>query len=343
MNLEMPSRIPRTEYSAHAHWELVNKVTGLRVDSSSPETLRNNASSAFMQAWNYDMVWDVLIHAWIFKGKSTRMGHASYAADGTDYDNKIECPFSEPEEVLKYDPLEVFGPPDPALFRKKFEKHYNDNCSAVPGAVNMSGVYVTLMSGLIELFGWEMLLVAAGTDAEAFGELACRYARYITLYFEALALSDVPVVMVHDDIVWTSGAFLAPEWYRRFIFPNYRNMIQPLLDSGKKVLYTSDGNYTEFIDDIAASGVHGFVLEPTTDMAYIAQKYGRTHVFVGNADTRILLSGTREQIRDEVRRCIDIGKECPGFFMAVGNHIPANTPVENAQYYNEVYEELSRR
>ena len=32
-----------------------------------------------------------------------------------------------------------------------------------------------------------------------------------------------------------------------------------------------------------------------------------------------------------------------GFFMAVGNHIPANTPVENALYYNEVYEELSRR
>jgi len=29
--------------------------------------------------------------------------------------------------------------------------------------------------------------------------------------------------------------------------------------------------------------------------------------------------------------------------MAVGNHIPANTPVESALYYNEVYEELCRR
>ena len=29
--------------------------------------------------------------------------------------------------------------------------------------------------------------------------------------------------------------------------------------------------------------------------------------------------------------------------LAVGNHIPANTPVENAVYYNEVYEELSKR
>jgi len=29
--------------------------------------------------------------------------------------------------------------------------------------------------------------------------------------------------------------------------------------------------------------------------------------------------------------------------MAVGNHIPPNTPVEKALYYNQVYEELSKR
>ena len=66
-------------------------------------------------------------------------------------------------------------------------------------------------------------------------------------------------------------------------------------------------------------------------------------MFIGNADTRILLSGTKAEIRAEVERCMAIGKNCPGFFMAVGNHIPANTPVENALYYNQVYEELSRR
>ena len=62
-------------------------------------------------------------------------------------------------------------------------------------------------------------------------------------------------------------------------------------------------------------------------MSYIAEKYGKTHSFVGNADTRILLNGTREDIEREVKRCMDIGKNCPGFIMAVGNHIPANTPV----------------
>ena len=114
-------------------------------------------------------------------------------------------------------------------------------------------------------------------------------------------------------------------------------------DCGKKVLFTSDGNYTEFIDDLAGCGMQGFVLEPTTDMGYIAEKYGKTHVIVGNADTRILLSGSKEEIEREVKRCIGIGKDCPGYFMAVGNHIPPNTPVENALYYDEMYRKYSRR
>jgi uroporphyrinogen-III decarboxylase len=170
-----------------------------------------------------------------------------------------------------------------------------------------------------------------------------RYCDWVRQYFEALGAADVPVVMIHDDIVWTSGAIFPPDWYRRHVFPNYRKLFPPILDSGKKLLYTSDGNYTEFIDDVAGCGVTGFVLEPTTDMRHIAEKYGRTHAFIGNADTRILLSGSKAQIRAEVERCMAIGKKCPGFFMAVGNHIPPNTPVENALYYNQVYQELSRR
>jgi uroporphyrinogen-III decarboxylase len=209
--------------------------------------------------------------------------------------------------------------------------------------VNMTGIYTTCLSGLIDLLGWDALLLAAGEDPDRFGQATDRYARWVGPYFDALAQSEAPVVMIHDDIVWTQGAFLHPDWYRRFVFPNYRRLFAPLVESGKRILFTSDGNYTEFIDDIARCGVNGFVLEPTTDMGQIAERYGRTHVFVGNADTRVLLSGSREQIRAEVERCLAIGKPCPGYFLAVGNHLAPNTPVENALYYNEVYEKLSRR
>lgn len=343
INLEMPARIPRTEYSIESHWALVRQVTGIDVGPHSPNDVQERARNAFMKAWNYDFFWATLIHDDEFGEWRTDMGHAEYADGGVDRRDTIRCPFTDVEDVLSFDFFEKLGTPDRAALTRRFEEHYRAKCAAHPDGVNMTGVYVTLVSGFIGLFGWDMLLLAAGTDWRRFGHVANRYTAWIGEYFAALAASNVPVVMVHDDMVWTSGAIFRPSWYREYIFPNYKKLLSPLRDSGKRIMFTSDGDYTAFIDDIAAAGVHGFVLEPLTDMAYMVEKYGKTHVIIGNAETRILLSGSKAEIRAEVERCINLGRDCPGYFMAVGNHIPANTPVESCLYYNEVYEELSRR
>jgi len=343
LNLEMPSRVPHTEYSVTEHWDVIKAVTGLDVGVDSPAELQRQGSLALMEAWNFDFRWSTLISDGEIAEYSTDMGHAEYAAGGVDRRDTIHCPFETPEQVLDFDPWEVYGPRDEATLIRRFEESYRRQRDETPEQVTMTGVYITLVSGLIAIFGWDMLLLAAGVDQKRFGEVANRYASWIQQYYDALGKADVPVAMVHDDIVWSSGAFISPRWYRSYVFPNYRKLFAPLLDSGKKIVYTSDGGYTRFVDDIADCGVHGFVFEPFTDMAYIAEKYGKTHAFIGNADTRILLRGKRDEIRAEVERCMAIGKACPGFFMAVGNHIPANTPVDAVLYYNEVYEELSRR
>lgn len=227
----------------------------------------------------------------------------------------VECPFGDPEEAFDFSPEEVYGLPDEKQLTAQFNEDYRRKMEATPDAVNTTGVYITMISGLLEIFGWDILLMAMGIDAKAFGETANRYGTWIQHYFNALARCDAPVVKVHDDITWTSGAFARPDWYREFIFPNYKRLFAPLREAGKKIIFTSDGNYTEFIDDIADCGVSGFVMEPSTDMKYVAEKYGKTHSFIGNADTRILLSGSREEIYSEVKRCMDIGKACPGFIM----------------------------
>ncbi len=344
INLQMPPRVPRTEYSVETyHFDLLRAVTGVDVRADSPPGLRRRATRQFVEEWNYDLFWATDLGGAEFGDLKTDMGHAEYAVGGSDRRAPGRSPFQSPEDVLSFDPEEAYGRRRHDDVVASFEERYRARCQDFPNCVNMTGIYTTCISGLIDIFGWEMLLLAAGTDPAGFGELANRYGRWIQRYFEALADADVPVVMVHDDIVWTSGPFIHPGWYRRYVFPNYRRCFAALVDSGQRILFTSDGDYTQFIDDIAGCGVHGFVMEPTTDMAYVAERYGGTHVLVGNADTGVLLSGSRAAIRAEVERCMALGKDCPGFFMAVGNHIPANTPVDACLYYNRVYEELSRR
>ncbi len=342
-NLEMPDKVPRTEYSAETHWDLVKAVTGIDVSYKSPWETKNAAQLAFYRAWDYGFLWSTMVDGSYMKGRRTSMGHGVYAVGGTDFNDRVSCPFKDPEEVLAFDPEEEYGKIDIAEMTEKFSAHYAAGVKRIPDVVVMTGIYITCMSGLIEMFGWEMLLSAAGLDPEGFGELTNRYCSWISQHFAALARCSAPVVMVHDDIVWTSGAFIHPEWYRRYVFPNYKKLFAPLRESGKKIIFTSDGDYTAFVDDIAACGVSGFVLEPMTDMGYIAEKYGKTHFFVGNADTRVLLRGDKGDIYAEVKRCMDIGKRCPGFIMAVGNHIPPNTPVESALWYNEAFEKLRKR
>lgn len=343
INLDMPARVPHMEVAAESHWELVKAVTGIDVDLNSPDDVKTNASRQFIKAWNYDFIWSVLIGSGDLVKKHTSMGHGIFASGGTDYNDFVYCPFNTPEEALAFDPWETFGELNHNDLIKRFEAHYQANCEANPDCVNMTGTYVTLVSGLIDVFGWDMLLMTVGLDPDGFGEVANRYASWVQQYFNALADSNIPLVMVHDDIVWTAGAVFRPEWYRKYIFPNYKKLFAPVLESGKKLLYSSDGNYTEFIDDIANSGVNGFFMEPMTDMKLMAEKYGKTHVIIGNADTRILLRGKKAEIRAEVERCMVIGKDCPGYFLCVGNNIPPNTPVDSALYYNDVYNELSHR
>lgn len=343
INLEMPGRVPRTEYSVTEHWEVVKAVTGLDIQPDSPAELKHQGALALMAAWNFDFRWSTLIANEELSACATDMGHAEYAAGGVDRRDTIYCPFTTPEEVLAFDPWAVYGPRDEAELIRRFEASYRSQQEETPDMVTMTGVYITVISGLIAIFGWEMLLLAAGVDPKRFGEMTHRYASWIQQYYDALGKADVPVVMVHDDIVWSSGPFISPRWYREYVFPNYKKLFAPLLDSGKKIMFTSDGDYTRFIHDIAACGVHGFVLEPWTDMQAIADAYGKTHVFIGNVDTRVLLRGKKDEIRAEVIRCMEIGKPYPGFFLAVGNHIPPNTPVDAVLAYNEIYEKLSRR
>ena len=343
INLEMPSRVPRAEFDAENHWALVEAVTGIQVAPDSCKDKKLQAQKAFVRAWNYDIRLCSLIGPGELSAKCTSMGHAEYAAGGVDYDPNTHCPFGDPEEALRLAPWETYGKKDHADLVARFNEHYRSLCEAYPDMVNTTGTYVTLFSGFIAILGWEMFLTAGGLYPGKLGNLVNRYASWMQQYYDALADSETSVVYSHDDIVWTAGAVFHPDWYRKYIFPNYKKFYRPLLDAGKKVLFIADGNYTEFVDDIAGTGASGFFFEPLTDLKHVVERYGQTHVIIGNVDTRVLLRGTKQDIRREVERCMDLGKKCPGYFIGVTNMIPANTPVESALYYNKVYEDLSRR
>jgi len=344
LNLEKPARIPHTEMSAEwYHCPLVAAVTGMDIDVDSPVEDREKACAAFVAAWNYDVHMACYFPPNAYGDNWTNMGHAEYAQYGRDFERPTECPFKTVSQALALDPWEAFASLDHGQLLRGFNESYDWEKRFYPGIVPGTGIYHTLMSGMIAVFGWEMLLTAAGENPEGFGHVVNRYAAWIQRHYNALADSNAELVWVHDDMVWTEGAFLHPSWYRRYLFPNMKKLFAPLVEAGKKILFVCDGDYTQFAKDVADCGVTGFWFECFTDLKYMVETFGQTHVLIGNGDCRPLTFGTKDDVRAEVQRCMSLGRECPGYFMCINGHMPPNIPVENALHYYDVYTELSRR
>jgi hypothetical protein len=99
LRLETPDSVPRTEYSAHTHWPLIERVTGIRVDASSDVQTQARAGSAFLKAWDYGFYWNILTYNQVFGDQRTKMGHAVYADGGVDFSSEVGNLFEDPEDV----------------------------------------------------------------------------------------------------------------------------------------------------------------------------------------------------------------------------------------------------
>ncbi|HEY3324409.1 MAG TPA: uroporphyrinogen decarboxylase family protein [Planctomycetota bacterium] len=299
----------------------------------------------FEDAWDIDLIWHTNDGpvSWAERGRVTDMGHAEFLEGGVDRREAKASPFTDVEEVLAFDAVKEYGLPDMPSLVAYYEQLYKDEQARHPEQVFTGGYYKTIVSGAIESFGWEMLLLAAA-EPERFERVLDSFFRLSLHHFKAWAQTSAPVFICHDDMVWTRGPFMHPDFYRRAIFPRYQQLWSVLKSAGKKILYCSDGDWTVFIDDIAAAGADGFIFEPMTSLEKVVEHCGKTHVIVSSkVDCRTLTFGTLAEIQAELDETLKLARRCKAFMCAVGNHIPSNVPVENALfYYNYLKERWGR-
>lgn len=326
LNLEPTPRLAHTEYCSND--ALKRAVTGLPDGHPDRE-------AAFMRAWNVDLIWSTNDgpEPWEERGRVTDMGHSEFLEGGVDLRQPGTCPFASVEEALAFDAVAEYGLSDYEELVAYYERCYKEACRRHPDQVNMGGYYRTLMSGAIAIYGWDMLLQAAA-QPERFARVLNSIYRQSLHHYRAWADTSIDVFMCHDDMVWSSGPFVRPDFYRAEIFPRYEALWDVLHQADKKVLYTSDGDFSTFVDDVVAAGADGLCFEPMTDLEPVVERYGGQVAIISSVvDARTLTFGSREEIRREVDETLALVKDVPGFVFAVGNHIPSNVPVDKARFY----------
>ncbi len=328
LDLQETPRPAHTEYCSNA--ALKRAVTGLGDDDPERERI-------FMDAWDIDLIWstDDGPQPWEERGRVTDMGHSEFLEGGVDLRQPSVCPFASVEDALAFDAVAEYGLTDYYDLVRYYQAGYDAARRRYPDQVNMGGYYRTLISGAIAIYGWDMLLRAAAQPVRFAQVLDTIYQQSLH-HYRAWADTSIDVFMCHDDMVWSSGPFMRPDFYRAEVFPRYEALWDVLHRAGIKVLYTSDGDFSMFVDDVVAAGADGLCFEPMTDLGSVVERYGgQVAIISSRVDARTLTFGSREEIRREVAETLALVQDTPGFIFAVGNHIPSNVPVENAQFYIE--------
>ncbi len=331
VNLEPVDRVPSNEWIDHPAF--VKKLTGI-------DPFEDPQGAVIEAIRLLDLDWYVSIpkHANKFAKDETKkdLGEGRYVSEWgfTGSGWSMEHHFHSDEEVLRYNPLEQATPQQrqnqyaaTIAGLKKDQELVGDSCFI------SSLYYTTLFQWFILTFGWEMFLMTAAAEPERFKQSIEWFTQMSVEYATYFASTDIPVFYCHDDLALTRGLVFSPAWYRENIFPNYERIFDPLKKAGKKIIFVSDGNYNELLDDLVAVGVDGMMVDHFVDIEEVLRRYGGKKVIAGNADIAKLTFGTPEDVRKDVARCMEYGKRYPGYIIKCTGDLPHNIPLENIEAY----------
>lgn len=142
----------------------------------------------------------------------------------------------------------------------------------------------------------------------------------------------IGVVMYSDDIAYTEGLMLSPDFFRKALFPFMGELAERGRCVDAPMIYHSDGRLYQVLDDLAALGVNGIQpLEPKSmDPREIKDGWPNTFCLLGNIDLDLMARGAPEQVEQHVRERIERINADGGYMPGVSNTVPDY--VDHANY-----------
>ena len=132
-------------------------------------------------------------------------------------------------------------------------------------------------------------------------------------------------------------AQLSPQQFKEFALPALKKLAENSHNQGLKVIAHNCGQADHLIDlwanEVGIDIYYGFSY--LTNKNLIKEKMGGKVILIGGIDTLKLHSGKPEDVREDVRRNLEVFKDCPGYIIMDGHNVAPGTPVENLNAVTE--------
>lgn len=166
-------------------------------------------------------------------------------------------------------------------------------------------------------------------------------------HFLEAAGENLDIIKIGDDLGTQEKLMISPRMYRQILKPFHAEFIEFIKARTRaKIFFHTDGDVFDLIEDFVEMGVD--ILNPIqtsagkmSDLQGLKERYGKNIVFCGAIDTQhILPSGTPQEVRQEVKRVINILGE-GGVYMVASVHTVMNeVPPQNILAMVDAVEEF---
>ena len=183
--------------------------------------------------------------------------------------------------------------------------------------------------------------------AYALLEKIAAYCKQLMARFLEELGDNVDIIKIGDDLGTQESLLISPKMYRQMIKPVHADFISFIKSRTKaKVLFHSDGDVAPLIDDFIEIGVD--ILNPIqtsagsmSDLPSIKKRFGNNMVFCGGIDSHhVLPHGSVEDVRQEVRRVMQILGPGGGCMMGAVHTVMNDVPPENVLAMVDAVEEF---
>jgi uroporphyrinogen-III decarboxylase len=139
-------------------------------------------------------------------------------------------------------------------------------------------------------------------------------------------------VLLEEDVSGTTGPLISPKMYREFCYPALCSRIQSIKSFGKQVLMHNCGNNRLLMAMFAEAGVECYQSLQTNadmDVASLQAEWGHAMAFWGGVATEILIEGTADDVRRNVRETMVKASPRGGFILGPSHSIAKGVKYDN--------------
>ncbi len=195
----------------------------------------------------------------------------------------------------------------------------------LPDDMGIIGQYGDIYTLTWEMMGFENFSMLMYEDPELVEMVFNKIGSLILSMFETMADMDfVKVLWYSDDIAYSSGLMVNPDFYRKYLFP-YLGKIGALAKKRNiPFIYHSDGVLYSVLDELIDLGITSLhPIEPISmDIKELKNKYGDQLCLCGGVDVDILSRGTTEDVEKLTRDIMQKASPNGGWCGGSSNSIP---------------------